>query len=285
MHTTESLAELHRPVSSETVHPSFGAVLQKYRRQNGATQTVLAEMLGTTRNTITNWESGRSKPDLDTTIQLCAMFGIPVHELLGLPGGDIQSGAERRLLSNFRRLSPVGQNVVEKLASTMLHEEELARDDLLRNSFMLLEEHSTPVAAGNGCEFNNEPPEYFFVRKNGYNEKADAVVRVSGASMEPLYHNGDLLYIQYADYADDGEDVVCSTADGAVVKRLKNRKLYSLNKELPFGEKNEDDHVRVIGRVLGVVSSDELPNEDDIPILEELMSKEIREFCERHRIE
>ena len=103
--------------------------------------------------------------------------------------------------------------------------------------------------------------------------------------MEPLYHNGDLLYIQYADYADDGEDVVCSTADGAVVKRLKNRKLYSLNKELPFGEKNEDDHVRVIGRVLGVVSSDELPNEDDIPILEELMSKEIREFCERHRIE
>lgn len=64
---------------------------------------------------------------------------------------------------------------------------------------------------------------------------ADSIDRVSGASMEPLYHDGDLVYIQFTNGDSDGDDVVCTTADGAVIKRVKKHKLYSLNKALPYG--------------------------------------------------
>ncbi len=35
-------------------------------------------------------------------------------------------------------------------------------------------------------------------------------------------------------------------------------KLYSLNPQYPYGEKGEDDHVQVIGKVLGTVSATSL---------------------------
>ena len=96
--------------------------------------------------------------------------------------------------------------------------------------------------------------------------------------MEPLYHDGDLLYIVYTQEHKDGDDVVCSTADGAVVKRVYENKLISLNETYPFGEKSEDDHVKVLGKVIGIVSKDSLPDETDLSVLEEIHSVELREF-------
>lgn len=68
------------------------------------------------------------------------------------------------------------------------------------------------------------------------------------------------------------------TADGAVIKRMYNNKLYSLNPQYPYGEKGEDDHVQVIGKVLGTVSADEIPDAEDSAMLKDLKSDELYEF-------
>jgi len=47
--------------------------------------------------------------------------------------------------------------------------------------------------------------------------------------MEPKYRDGDMVYVKYCDSADDGDDVICSTSDGAVIKHKKDNKIYSLN--------------------------------------------------------
>ena len=261
---------------------SFGAVIQKYRKLRGLSQPDLASSLGVARNTVTNWETGKNKPDIDLMLRLCAMLAIPVSDLLGTEDASALTAAERQLLGNFRQLSSAGQRIAARLLSTLLDEEAQERDRMLRASYFLLEAHSTPVAAGPGCAFNDEPPAYFFVRKNGYNTRADAVVRVSGESMSPLYHDGDLLYLQYTDAVQDGEDAVCSTADGAVVKRVQGHRLVSLNASLPYGNKSEDDHVRVIGRVLGVVFPEDLPGSGELKQLETLMVDEIRAFKLSH---
>lgn len=96
--------------------------------------------------------------------------------------------------------------------------------------------------------------------------------------MEPLYHDNDLLYIVYTQEHKDGDDVVCSTADGAVVKRVYENKLISLNEKYPFEERSEDNHVKVLGKVIGIVSKDSLPDETDLSVLEEIHSVELREF-------
>ena len=63
---------------------------------------------------------------------------------------------------------------------------------------------------------------------------------------------------------------------------MLNHKLYSLNKALPYGEKSEDDHVTIVGNVLGKVSPLELPADDDIHLLEEVKAQEVREFKKKY---
>lgn len=71
---------------------------------------------------------------------------------------------------------------------------------------------------------------------------------------------------------------ITTTADGAVIKRMYENKLYSLNPQYPYGEKSDDDHVQVIGKVIGSVSADEIPDAEDAAILKDLKSDELFEF-------
>ena len=274
---------IHLPNTMAESISTFGSVLREYRKKAGLSQQELATMMKSTRNTVTNWEIDKSKPDIDTTKELCVLLGIPISELMGLPQASAPSQHEFSLLKQYRQLSNVGKHTVDAMVSTMLKEEQEARDRQLLESYFLLDCYDTPAAAGPGCMFaDQETPDYCFVRKNKFNTKADAVIRISGRSMEPFYHDGDSVYIVYTQSAEEGDDVVCSTSDGAVIKRFKDGKLYSLNTNLPYGEKYEDDHVRIVGRVLGIVSPDEVPAKDDIPVLEELLADDIRDFLEKN---
>lgn len=205
------------------------------------------------------------------------LLGIPLYELFNIPNNTTYSAKENVLLRNYRLLSSISKKMVNRMINTMLVEETDARDYYLRTRFRILPLQSTPVAAGTGCE-PNIPATPFFIIRNKYSDSADAIVRVSEPSMEPLYHDNDLLYIVYTQEHKDGDDVVCSTADGAVVKRVYENKLISLNEKYPFEERSEDDHVKVLGKVIGIVSKDSLPDETDLSVLEEIHSVELREF-------
>ena len=77
---------------------------------------------------------------------------------------------------------------------------------------------------------------------------------------------------------------ITTTADGAVIKRMYDNKLYSLNPrypedpQYPYGEKGENDRVQVLRKVLGTVSADEIPDAEDAAILKDLKSEELYEF-------
>ena len=87
-----------------------------------------------------------------------------------------------------------------------------------------------------------------------------------------------MIYVKYMKDLENNDIVICSTVDGAVIKRMYENKLYSLNPQYPYGEKNDDDHVQVIGKVIGTVSADEIPDEEDSAMLKDLKSEELYEF-------
>jgi repressor LexA len=258
--------------------PGFGAVIQKYRKKARLSQPKMAQMMEVNRNTITNWENNKNRPSLDDIKILCETLGIPLYELFGMYDEMIPTPKERTLLRQYRKLSSVSKKFIESMIRNMLQEETDARNDMLRNSYFILPLQSTPAAAGPGCDFNELKPEPVFIKKNRFNTEADTLIRVSGRSMEPVYHNGDLVYVKYTKDVENNDIVICSSADGAVIKRLYDNKLYSLNPNLPYGEKNEDDHVQVIGKVLGTVSADEIPDAVDVAILREIKAEELYEF-------
>ena len=263
--------------------PSFGSMLRKYRTSSGVSQKELARRLETSPVTISNWENDRNRPDLDTTRLLCTMFSIPVADLLGLPSSAEYSQQEDELIKQYRQLTTSNQWTVRRITGALLQKQQDVHELNLAENYFVLGHYDTPAAAGPGTPFgDDDTPEYRFVRRNSYNSAADAIIRVSGRSMEPYYHDGDSVYIEYTEAARDGEDVICSTADGAVIKRYQGGKLYSLNADLPFGEKYEDDNVRILAKVLGVVGKDDLASEEDIPLLEELMADDVKAFEKEH---
>lgn len=61
--------------------------LRKKRNENNITQEELAEMIFVSRQTISNWENGKSYPDIKSLILLCDIYNISLDELVR---GDVK---------------------------------------------------------------------------------------------------------------------------------------------------------------------------------------------------
>ncbi len=297
----------------ELLGERFGRVIRAYRRRAGIRQADLAELAGVSCVAVSHWENGTARPDADTINRLCRLLKMPAGELFGLDEWEHEDESELlfcyRALSEYGRLMALAsingmaeseermrksmeetvytsaekaEEVYEE-AESREEDEKLAREKDLQENFRFLEVLSTPAAAGAGCVFGDCYPDYTFARINARNYNSDAIVRVSGHSMEPAYYNGELVYLKYNTRYAQGDDVVCSTADGAVIKRVGKEGLYSVNPDYPFGIRYDDDRVRVVGKVMGKVQPDDLAPDCDKPVLSEIHVREVRQFIKKVR--
>ena len=60
----------------------FSDNLIKLRKAKGWSQEDLADKLGVSRQAISKWEVGTSKPDIDNVIKLSKLFEISIDELV-----------------------------------------------------------------------------------------------------------------------------------------------------------------------------------------------------------
>lgn len=60
----------------------IGKFISKCRKEKKLTQTDLAEKLGVTDKSISNWENGRNMPDLSLFKPLCDELGITINDLM-----------------------------------------------------------------------------------------------------------------------------------------------------------------------------------------------------------
>lgn len=60
----------------------IGKFIAERRKEKGFTQAALAEKLGITDRAISKWETGRALPDSSIMLDLCAILGISVNDLL-----------------------------------------------------------------------------------------------------------------------------------------------------------------------------------------------------------
>lgn len=59
----------------------IGKFIASCRKEQGFTQTVLAEKLGITDRAVSKWETGRSLPDASIMPELCDLLNIQLSEL------------------------------------------------------------------------------------------------------------------------------------------------------------------------------------------------------------
>ena len=85
-------------------------------------------------------------------------------------------------------------------------------------------------------------------------EAATFGVYVDGDSMEPIYHNKDLIWIEQTACLDDGEIGIFYLDGNAYVKKFQNNRLgtylVSLNKKYDPIPVTENSSFKIFGRVL-----------------------------------
>ncbi len=60
----------------------IGKHIKQYREQKEMTQEALAEHLSVTRQAVSNWECGKTQPDIETLHKIADVLDITVEELI-----------------------------------------------------------------------------------------------------------------------------------------------------------------------------------------------------------
>jgi DNA-binding helix-turn-helix protein len=88
-------------------------------------QKEVANFMGVRGSTISNWENGRSQPDIDEFIKLCSIYGVNYTDFLTKAYGDITfqeniyAPEEVAHLQKYRALDDNGRAAVDSVLNTL----------------------------------------------------------------------------------------------------------------------------------------------------------------------
>lgn len=80
--------------------------MKKYRTEAGLSQDALAEKIFVSRQTISNWETGKNYPDINSLLRMSEVFGVSVDALLK---GDVEEIKEMINKDDQREFDRLGR--------------------------------------------------------------------------------------------------------------------------------------------------------------------------------
>ena len=256
-----------------------------FREKKGIEQKELAAKVGIKSNAVSNWENGRTRPDIALLPSICKALDVSLDELFDIqkpeateasePADDekptiimtqtqpTQPSDEDILLERYHQLSEGHRAVVASVAQQLCEVEDRELYDSIIEETHFLKGLSAGCDAGVEYE---DPGEQFYLYKSKTHPKMDCLFTVNGDSMEPDFHNGDLVMVQRLSDRSElsyGEIGAFSVHNETYIKQYSKRGLVSLNKKYKVMRFFGDESVFLIGRVLGVLDPDAIVSYED----------------------
>lgn len=250
----------------------YGDVIRRFRTEKGLNQPQLAALIGVNKNAVSNWEAGRTRPDINTVPVLCAALGVSILDFFGAEenaGGF--SRDEQRKLSGYRYLNETNRQLVVKMIDAMLEVQEQEKRRFVEANIRRVFKNAYKTAAGTGNPLDSaRRGSYEYLYADPMIDRADEIITVTGNSMEPTFYDGDLLLVEHTQQVRVGE-IGIFVADGdGYVKEYHEDGLHSHNPKYPVLKFTEDDNVRCVGRVLGALDEKQFASKEDIQIYESI---------------
>lgn len=227
----------------------LGKTIAKHRKDHKIKQSELALKLEyydiyVKPNTVSAWESGLSVPNSKQLLAICEILNIyDIYTEFVSPNP----------INPFRNLNEIGIAKVMDYIHLLEKSGEYKTADII--PIHILRERKvfyTTVSAGTGSFLDGE--DYEMYTSPDIPEEASFGVYVSGDSMEPCYHNEELIWIEQTEQLEDGEIGIFYLDGNAYVKKFQNNEngtyLVSLNKKYNPIPVTENNSFKIFGRVL-----------------------------------
>lgn len=238
----------------------LGSSIKEVRKSKKLTQKKLAELTGFKQNTISNHENGnRQLDEKDIRIYAQALEVSPQYLFdLAKPSSIDTPPATSPIQSIYDQLAPPRQGKVLTFAERQLkeqNEEETKINEVSEKVVQLYgyDYYDHAASAGTGQYLNDVRVERIELPVD---VDADFVIPIKGDSMEPDYHDGDLVFIQTSVDLNDGVIGVFNYNGEAYIKQLvidtEQSYLHSLNpdyKDMPITPETD---FRIIGEVVDI---------------------------------
>lgn len=161
----------------------------------------------------------------------------------------------------YRRLSPDRQEEVRRSMNRQLRSQNIVKMEEIQKAQDLYESLGEEfediglygeVSAGTGVWVSDEPVEIIKYPVPVPNH--DIALRVDGNSMEPMFHDGDVVFVKKTPEVHHGSIIIIIVNDNAYIKKLYRRddevRLISLNPQYEDIILNPDDTIEIIGNVI-----------------------------------
>ncbi|HGW6169285.1 TPA: helix-turn-helix domain-containing protein [Enterococcus faecalis] len=242
----------------------IGTQISLLRKKFGLTQEDLANKLGFSKQTVSNWETGLKTPRMGAIQKIADLFNVSksfiIEGIEELPSTSIE------ILYN--QLTPPRQQKVYNFAENQLEEQEKETKQK-NNSITSLEQFRKKkeeetiygkikwygcVSAGTGEFLTDETCEEIELPIEQIPTEADFCLSVNGDSMEPTFRNGEYVFIKKQLDIFSGKIGVAILNGEAFLKRIwyenGDAKLESLNKKYKDIIITENDEFRIVGKVV-----------------------------------
>lgn len=220
---------------------------------NNVSISSLLDKFATSRSAITAWKKGNISTDVLASIanELDVSLDYLLTGKEKSSPTETLTADEQELLTYYNKLDAFQKGQLLERAIVL---SESAKTPLeQRKNTIFIEYYSLPASAGTGVYLDNCDKEMIEVEESSETSEANFALKVSGNSMEPRFHDGDLVLIKSQPSVELGDIGIFIINDEGFIKKFGGDKLISLNPEYDDIDLHEYDDIYCRGKVIGVI--------------------------------
>lgn len=221
--------------------------------ENNVKPTPLIKSLGFSAGNLKRWENGATV-NSDILLAVSKHFKVSIDYLVTGEEASVNKSSlsknEQELLNAFNQLSHDSKMRLLERAETLL-ELELKKKTAEQRQVVTILSSEYRVSAGKGIMLDDDNLTEITVPDTPEARKADFALTICGDSMEPIYHDKDIVLVKKMPCIDVGEIGIFYVDGNGYIKKYGGDRLISLNSAYDDILFNENTEIRCFGKVIG----------------------------------
>lgn len=238
----------------------FSDRLKKLRKLAGYSQKEVYEHFNIPQSTFSSWEVGKSEPSGEMLIQLCEFYKCDMMKEFSDINKDMVTNVDLSLLEKYHALDDHGKEMVdftlEKETDRIKKYGKLPDEPnkIVKFPKRLISYYFKNASAGTGqIVIDNLPDKDIEIPDKPEYKNVSYAIGVNGSSMEPAFHDGDILLVEATREIEIGDIGIFQIDNECFVKKLGETSLISLNKDYKDIPLNET--AITLGKVIDTLNS------------------------------